>query len=79
MICKQCGERLLRSEFFVVRSNAVVEVKCCKCKGLADVWVEVRESHAQASAPTVVHRNAQGATTATRRGYIYYTPALRVA
>lgn len=60
MICKHCGEKLLRSEFFLVRTNATVEVKCCKCKGIADTWTEAPQERAQATAPTVIHRNAQG-------------------
>ncbi len=50
----------MRSEYFVVRANGVVEVKCVKCKGIADTWIDVHETHAQASEATVIHRSASG-------------------
>ena len=59
MTCNQCGANLGRNEYFVVRCSGVVEVKCVRCKGLAGIWSEVRETRAQNEA-TVVYRSPQG-------------------
>jgi hypothetical protein len=60
MTCNSCGETLLRSEYFVVRTVEAAEVRCCKCKGTAMVWTEEPRSWAAQTEATVVHRNAQG-------------------
>lgn len=60
MTCSYCLEELTRADTFVVRTNATVEVKCGKCAAVLDTWAPAREEKAQATEPTVVHRNAAG-------------------